>query len=118
MVLGIAAIFGSAIGKHAPKLDALFVKEGDDAVEGQALKGPLKPKTIVCIILSATSRILLRTGTLHLAIRAEDAAIPRLRPHHPHPQPMPHFVPILGIAGQVLRLLNISGQGYTYFSSM
>ena len=32
MVLGIAAIFGSAIGQHAQKLDAFFIEEGDDAV--------------------------------------------------------------------------------------
>ena len=64
MVLGIAAIFGSAIGQHAPKLDALFVKEGDDAVEGQALKGPLKPKTIVCIIISGQRSSHLRTKAL------------------------------------------------------
>src|SRR5208337_1786614 len=32
MVLGIAAIFGSAIGQHALQLDAFFVEEGNDAV--------------------------------------------------------------------------------------
>ena len=64
---------------YEPAFEALPWKEGfqrENRSEGQALKGPLKPKTIGRIILSATSRVLLRTGTLHIAIRAEDAAIP------------------------------------------
>jgi hypothetical protein len=32
MVLGIASIFGSAIGQRPLQLDAFFVKEGDDVV--------------------------------------------------------------------------------------
>ena len=35
VVLGIAAIFGAAIGQHALQLDAFFVEEGDDAVVQQ-----------------------------------------------------------------------------------
>ena len=32
VMLGIAAIFGPAVGQHALQFDPFFVEEGDDAV--------------------------------------------------------------------------------------
>jgi len=73
-----------------------------DGSEGQALKGPLKRKTIVCIILSAASRML-RSGTLHIAIRAENAAIILSRLKH-HAAPFALIKVLAGVFGHDLAL--------------
>jgi len=73
-----------------------------DGSEGQAQKGPLKRKTIVCIILSAASRML-RTGTLHIAIRAENAAIILSRLKH-HAAPFALIKVLAGFFGHDLAL--------------
>ena len=82
-----------------------------DGSEGQALKGPLKRKTIVCIILSAASRML-RTGTLHIAVRAEDAAIILSRLKH-HGAPLALIKVLARIRGHDLAL-PMSARGTLY----
>ena len=63
MMLGIAAIFGSAIGQHALKLDAFFVEEGTDAVVQEIGCGERR----LAIVESATMAVSISAATRFLS---------------------------------------------------